>query len=146
MKTILAPLDFSDVTDDLLATATELAHAFEGKLVLLHVAMPEPAFVGYDPGPVTVQEDVVHEFAEEQVKLEGIRQAITEKGTNVSVIHEEGPTLERILQVAKEQGADWIVIGSHGHTTFHQMLVGSVAHGVLRHAPCPVVVVPSHRK
>lgn len=145
MKTILAPLDFSDVTGAVLATATELAHAFEGKIVLLHVAMPEPAFVGYDPGPVTVQEDVVHEYAEEQTKLEHIRDSITKTGANVSVIHEEGPTLERILQVAKEQRADWIVIGSHGHTAFHQMLVGSVAHGVLRHAACPVVVVPSHR-
>lgn len=50
------------------------------------------------------------------------------------------PGLE-IVKAAKEWQADLIVIGSHGRRGITRALVGSVAEAVMRHAPCPVVVV-----
>lgn len=46
-----------------------------------------------------------------------------------------------ILDYAQAHGADLIVMGSHGHTGLRHLLMGSVAEHVLRHAPCPVLVV-----
>ncbi|NOR45584.1 MAG: universal stress protein, partial [Candidatus Delongbacteria bacterium] len=51
MKNILAPIDFSDVSEKVIFEAAEFAKAFSCKLWLLHVAAPEPDFVGYTVGP-----------------------------------------------------------------------------------------------
>jgi nucleotide-binding universal stress UspA family protein len=54
----------------------------------------------------------------------------------------EGSPVDAILDRARQERADLIVMGTHGRTGLSRLLVGSVAEGVLRHAPCPVVVVP----
>ncbi|MBI4621943.1 MAG: universal stress protein [Verrucomicrobia bacterium] len=43
---------------------------------------------------------------------------------------------------AEKNAADFIVMGSHGHTALYDLVVGSTTHGVLRRATCPVVIVP----
>ena len=43
-------------------------------------------------------------------------------------------------------GADYIVMGSHGHTPLYDLLVGTTTHGVLKNARCPVVIVPARPK
>jgi nucleotide-binding universal stress UspA family protein len=48
-----------------------------------------------------------------------------------------------ILDHAKQVSADYLVMGSHGHTALYDLLVGSTTHGVLLRAPCPVVITPS---
>ena len=47
-----------------------------------------------------------------------------------------------ILEEAESCGADYIVMGSHGHTPLYDLLVGTTTHGVLKKARCPVVIVP----
>ncbi len=48
-----------------------------------------------------------------------------------------------ILEAARICEADYIVMGSHGHNAFYDLLVGTTTHGVMRKAPCPVVIVPT---
>jgi nucleotide-binding universal stress UspA family protein len=48
---------------------------------------------------------------------------------------------QEIVKAAKDWGADLIVVGSHGRRGLTRALVGSVAETVMRHAPCPVLVV-----
>jgi nucleotide-binding universal stress UspA family protein len=57
-----------------------------------------------------------------------------------TVLREGTPEIE-IVEEAKQWGADLIVIGSHGHTGFKRLVLGSVAHSVVAHAPCSVEVV-----
>jgi nucleotide-binding universal stress UspA family protein len=47
-----------------------------------------------------------------------------------------------ILDQAARVSADYVVMGSHGHTALYDLLVGSTTHGVLLRAPCPVVITP----
>jgi nucleotide-binding universal stress UspA family protein len=54
----------------------------------------------------------------------------------------EGKVVDEILRLATECAAKWIVVGSHGRTGIHRLLMGSVAEAVLRHASVPVMVVP----
>jgi nucleotide-binding universal stress UspA family protein len=56
---------------------------------------------------------------------------------------EEGHPVDRLVEAAK--GADLLVLSSHGHGRMHQAVVGSVAAGCIRRAPCPVLVVPAPR-
>lgn len=52
-----------------------------------------------------------------------------------------GDPLPVLLEAAREEGADLIVVGSHGYGAFDRLLLGSVSENLLRHAPCSVLVV-----
>ncbi|HEX8295465.1 MAG TPA: universal stress protein [Chthoniobacteraceae bacterium] len=142
MNTILVPIDFSDATSPVVATASRLAKAFGSRIVLLHVAEPEPDFVGFEPGPMPVRQSVARDFKIEHQRLDELKQQIAADADGVLALHIQGPTVDKILHEATEQKASWIVMGSHGHGSLYELLVGSVTHGVMKGAKCPVVVVP----
>lgn len=146
MKTILVPVDFSDVTTEVVETARKFAAAFEGRLVILNVAEPEPDFVGFEAGPPAVRVATARDYKLERQRLDEIKTRLVSGGSNVTALHIQGPIVEKILHEAGEQQADLIVIGSHGHGAFYDLLVGSVTHGIIKDARCPVVVVPSANK
>jgi nucleotide-binding universal stress UspA family protein len=82
----------------------------------------------------------------EHQRLEDLKQSLTADVGEVLALHIQGPTVEKILHEAGEQQAGWIVLGSHGHGALYELLVGSVANGVIKGARCPVVVVPAEAK
>jgi len=143
MKTILVPIDFSDVTPHVVETARKFSAAFESRLVLLNVAEPEPDFVGFEAGPPTVRMAVARDFKVERQRLDELKAQCESSGGEVIARHIQGPIVDKILHEAGEQQADLIIIGSHGHGAFYDLLVGSVTHGVIKGARCPVVVVPA---
>jgi nucleotide-binding universal stress UspA family protein len=143
MKTILVPVDFSNVTESVLSTARLFAEAFGSRIVLLHVTEPEPEFVGFEPGPVSVRIAVAHDFRQEHQRLDDLKKLL--EGREVLALQVQGPAAEKIVQESKEQGAELIVMGSHGHGALHHLLAGSVTTGVLKSAGCPVLIVPSAR-
>jgi nucleotide-binding universal stress UspA family protein len=143
MKTILVPVDFSDVTPRVTEQAEALARPFGARMVLLHVSEPEPDFVGFEPGPVSVRTSVAQDFRKERQQLDALRTRVSNDGVEVLALHIQGPLVEKILDEADKQSADMIVIGSHGHGALFELLVGSVTSGVLRSAHCPVLVVPA---
>jgi nucleotide-binding universal stress UspA family protein len=67
-------------------------------------------------------------------------------GREAVALHIQGPTVDKILHEAQQQGAELIVMGSHGHGALYELLVGSVTQGVMKGASCPVVVVPAKKK
>ena len=146
MKTILVPVDFSDTTAPVLAEAQVLAKALGGELVLLKVAEPEPDFVGFEPGPQTVRVAVAHDYRAEHVKLDELKAQAAASGLAVTALHVQGSIVEKILDLAAERSAGMIVMGSHGHGAFYELLVGIITQGVLKGAKCPVVVVPAAGK
>jgi nucleotide-binding universal stress UspA family protein len=146
MKTILVPVDFSDVTTEVVETARKFAAAFEGRLVILNVAEPEPDFVGFEAGPPAVRVATARDYKLERQRLEDLKVKLDTGGCEVIALHIQGPIVEKILHEAGEQQADLIVIGSHGHGAFYDLLVGSVTHGIIKDARCPVVVVPAPNK
>lgn len=62
-------------------------------------------------------------------------------GARIDQRVEVGDVAHAIVRVASEVGADVIVVGSHGHSGVKRFLLGSVSEHVVRHAPCPVLVV-----
>ena len=60
----------------------------------------------------------------------------------VDAIQLTGAPVQVILEQARSLPADYIVMGSHGHTAFYDLMVGGTASGVLKRSSCPVVVVP----
>jgi nucleotide-binding universal stress UspA family protein len=139
---ILAAIDFSPLSDRVLAHASELAERTGSPLVVLHAAAPEPDFVGYEVGPQYVRDQRAEELRKEHHTLAEIGEGLRARGLDVKVRLHAGPTVETILEVAEHAGADLIVVGAHRHGRAHTLLLGSVSEGLLRKAACPVLVVP----
>ncbi|HOW98112.1 MAG TPA: universal stress protein [Kiritimatiellia bacterium] len=142
MNTILALVDFSDVTDAVVEQAASMAKGLEAEVVILHVAEPDPDFVGYEAGPQTVRNTMAEHFRDEHRSLRHLEDKVKAQGVAVTGLLVQGPTVEKCLAEAARLQPLVMVIGSHGHGLLRDLLVGSVTEGVLRKAACPVLVVP----
>jgi nucleotide-binding universal stress UspA family protein len=143
VRRILAAIDFSPVSDSVVAQAAALAEAFSAELTLVHVAAGDPEFIGYSQGPQTVRDDRARELRKEHSDVQEIAKGIRERGITAHALMIQGATVEKILGEATELETDIIVLGSHGHGALHRALLGSVSEGVVRGARCPVLVVPA---
>lgn len=143
MKSLLVAVDFSPVTGAVIDAAVAVARAFGSTVHLVHVEAPDPAFVGYDVGPETERRAVAERIRERHRRLQELTKAPWPDPDRVTALQIQGPTVEKILEERDRLGADLVVLGSHGHGALFDLLVGSVAEGVLRRAGCPVLVVPS---
>jgi nucleotide-binding universal stress UspA family protein len=146
MKTILTPIDSSDISSDVVAAAGELAKAIDARIVLLNVVQPPVFTAEYTAVLDNIAEIVaIGEKAAEKL-LSKTKDRLIEQGLKVETLQATGAPVVHIVEQAEKQNADYIVIGSHGHTAFYDLLVGSTTHGVLKRAKCPVVIVPPRKK
>ncbi|MEO8590525.1 MAG: universal stress protein [Flavobacteriales bacterium] len=143
MKNILVPIDFSPIGKDVLATASELALAMNAKLWLVHVAAPDPEFVGYQAGPAHVREQRVDVLRHEHADLQTMAAGLTAQGLSSEALLVQGPTTETLLNEVDRLKADLIVMGSHGRGGLFRALVGSVCEQVLSESRVPVLIIPS---
>ena len=143
IETILVPVDFSDVTTEVVHHATEMAKAFGSRVVLLHISEPEPDFVGYEAGPPAVRATVARDFRTEHQQLDELKHSFTSAGLEAQALHIQGSLSEKIVHEARVHNAGLIVVGTHGHGSFYNLLVGSVTASLLKEAPCPVLVIPA---
>ena len=132
---ILVPVDFSRTSADVLAFAKGYAADAGAQIVLLHVV--EPLHVDWKMDTTELQrERQVH-----SARLLG-ELVVREFGAGkVAAEIRTGAPVEAITSVARQTKVDLIVIGTHGRTGLKRVLLGSVAERVVRHAPCPVLVV-----
>jgi nucleotide-binding universal stress UspA family protein len=144
MKTIVALVDFSDVTPPVLEHATKLARAFQSRLVLLHAVPDQPAVVELGLASPTVMVEPSEKKIEADYNgLLDLRDSLAESGVEVLVQQLEHSSVAKLLDQCLGLGADIIVMGSHHHGAFYQLLVGTLTNDVLKRATCPVLVVPA---
>jgi nucleotide-binding universal stress UspA family protein len=143
MRSILVPVDFSAVTTSVIEHARRIAEAFSSKVCLLHVAAPDPAFVGWDPGPDVVRHQRATDLREEHRQIQDLAQSLREAGIEAQSLLVQGSTVETILERAEKLQADLIIVGSHGHGALYRALLGSISEGIVRHSPCPVLIIPA---
>lgn len=146
MKKILVAIDFSEITPKIITQALILAQATSSKLWLIHIAAPEPDFVGYETGPQTERDYMANKFREEHRQIQKYAEELRQKGIEVVALLLQGATVETILREANKLDVDLIIIGSHGKSGLYKVLVGSVSEGILQSSNCPVLVVPSRIK
>ncbi len=146
MKTILAATDFSDVSDEILEKASELAQKFSAHLWILHVAAPDPDFVGYEVGPQHVRDWRANTLKKERRFLQDKADEIEkEMGIEVTPLMAQGPTADTILKEAADLKADLIIMGSHGHGALYELIVGTVTEGILKSSKFPILVIPANQ-
>ena len=145
IKTILVPTDFSDTSAAALDYARALAQAFGSTLHLIHV-VPDPYT---RPGTIEAYgpslDGLLQQWKQQsEDHLRGLLADADASRTTRAVL--TGHAFVEIVQYAKRQNADLIVMGTHGRGPVAHMLLGSVAEKVVRKAPCPVLTVrhPQH--
>jgi nucleotide-binding universal stress UspA family protein len=142
---ILAAIDFSPVTEQVLGTLVRMAAALPTQVWLIHVASPEPAFVGYEAGPDVVRGQVAAELHASHRQLQQLADRLRASGVETTALQLQGKTVETVISEANKLPASLIVLGSHGHGAVYNMLVGSVAEGIVRESKVPVLLVPPLR-
>jgi len=149
MKTIIVAVDFSNATPGVLEAAVGMAKAFGAGLRLIHVVEPEPSYTAY--GFTPEEFPAMHIYQEEAKRRAGAKlekllmQVKTEVPDAISQIIEGSP-LHTLLECVRQNAADLVVIGSHGHGVMASLLLGSVADGMVRKASIPTLIVPAARE
>ncbi len=143
IRSILLPTDFSECANYALSYATSLARAAGASIICVHVIEPVVPAVGYtgmtEPMPITdISEQLENSAERELPKIAACEEC---SGLRVEEVITHGDAPSEIVRVARERGVDLIVISSHGRTGLGRILFGSTAEAVVRHAPCPVLVV-----
>ena len=144
IKTILCPTDFSDASIEAMKQAGELAAHFDAELLLLHVTQTLDPVYGFAPytGIVINIEALrrsVHQGAHDELNELAASPDFADLYTRVLV--REGHPASQIVDAAEFEGADLIVISTHGQTGWNHLASGLVTESVIRAAKCPVLTV-----
>jgi nucleotide-binding universal stress UspA family protein len=138
-RNLCVAVDLSEPSREALDQAADLARALGADLTVAHVVAPPPA-VGTDllvaPG------GAVEGARDEMEALEAWR-AVAEARAGRAVRGRLliGDPARELVRLAREEGCDLVVMGTHGRTGLRRALMGSVAAAVVREAPCAVLVV-----
>ena len=142
MKTILAAIDFSDLSKSIIDYTIEQARAQGASIYLMHVQNPVPAFIGSEIEPQLVTEQVQEEARRIEADLAAINDYISKSGVPNETEILQGPVAETIILKAEEKKCSMIILGVHAHGIMYRAFIGSISAAVIKHACCPVLVVP----
>jgi nucleotide-binding universal stress UspA family protein len=142
MKNILVPIDFEKETNVLVEQAFELARKFGSKVWLLHVAAPDPDFVGYAAGPQNEIDFRADELQRELSTIEQFVRQLKEVGIAAEGLLIKGPTVPTILRKIENLDIDLVIIGHHRHNMFYKTFVGNTDAALVNKSKIPVLLVP----
>ena len=138
---ILVPIDFSEHSKKALQYAIPFAEQFKASIDLLFVVEPTVYPADFSFGQVgfpAIEDELRQRGGDELQAL--IKREIGNRVEARSTVR-TGKAFNEIDQFAKEAAIDLIIIATHGHSGMEHVLFGSTAEKVVRHAPCPVLVV-----
>jgi universal stress protein A len=136
VRRVLAAVDLSDAAGPTIQAAERCARLFGAQLHVLHVVEPLPVL---PDTPLQFNDDEVYQRSEDH--LGRYVWPLIEHPTPVRSVR-RGPAVEVISATVQDQGAEVVVLGSHGKGWVDRILIGSVTERVLSALPCSILVVP----
>jgi nucleotide-binding universal stress UspA family protein len=139
IKDILFATDFSEVSEAALPYVTALSLRYGSTVHLAHV-LPEATFVRpspIDPALFGSIYEQAHSGAQEKMQ----RLSDRLRGFPHQTYVRHGKVYDVLSEIIREQEIDLLVVGTHGRTGLGKLVIGSVAEGIFRQAPCPVLTV-----
>lgn len=140
---IVVPIDFSEYSKKAFRYAIDFARTFHAEMVLVYVVEPivYPADFSFGQVALPSMERELLERGQEQLK--NLIDKEVPAGIVARSLVRSGKPFVEIIQVAKEENAELIIIATHGHSGIEHVLFGSTAEKVVRKAPCPVLSIRS---
>jgi universal stress protein A len=150
VKKILAPIDFSEHSMNAMRSAMELAKDVGAEVHLVHVIAPHHHFI---PLPLATNVEQSRELAREAAMLEQAEEELahlkkdefgdSKKVTTFAVI---GHPVQKLVDYAKEQSIDLIVMATHGRSGIEHALLGGTTERIVRSSPCSVLVIRARQQ
>jgi nucleotide-binding universal stress UspA family protein len=135
---VLCPVDFSEISRRAFNHATALAQWYDATLTVLNVFPVMPVL---DVPPLVLDDKLRNELTRDLRRFTELVPA----GVRLELRVEQADLIhEQIREDVRNSHVDLLVMGSHGRSGFKRLLLGSVAERVIRHAPCPTMIVPAH--
>ncbi len=149
IKRILVPIDGSEHSDNALEFAIDLARKYSAEIYLVHVISRAYTYFPMAPNwefcPESFYMIRESEDDNENILLSALTK-VGEAGIRSFAWMEYGQPAEKIVQIAREEGFDLIVMGDEDIGAIARFFLGSVSGKVSRHAPCPVLIVKGKSK
>ncbi len=137
---IVVPIDFSTSSEKAIRKAMEIAQDCSA-ISLIHVLYPLEAM-----SPGVIWGDFDDKKREQAVKKSFKKFLKDYECQEVQTAVRFGHPGEEVVDYAEEIGADLIIVPSHGHHGMKRFVLGSIAEKIIRHAKCPVLVLPCQEK
>ncbi|MBK5284600.1 MAG: universal stress protein [Bacteroidia bacterium] len=143
IKKVLVPIDFSELSDNAVRTATAICVRQNASMVMLHVN--ETTLNIVSPYGVSYMSSTLRGISDTQLnKLKVIAAEINSREKIfIEIAIRTGNVCESICALAEQTKTDLIVMGTHGSSGLREFFIGTSAYHVIRHSPVPVLTVPS---
>ena len=143
MNKIIVAVDLSDVATVALDQTVSFARAFKSHVLILHVEVPVPTYIGNEIVQPVLPADNEEEMTLIKKDLSSMVDYLNQRGVECEYELMKGPIVETIIEKAGGYNADLIILGAHNHGFLYRAFIGSVCSGVVKHSPCPVLIIPS---
>src|SRR6202035_5741230 len=139
VRNVLIPIDFSKPSLEPIEYALPLIKRFGAALHLVHVFEPDYPLSSMVAMPLIVPELEVGRRVRRHLKDVAKKYSIELSRENIHAI--KGRPFEEVCRLARDRAIDLIVMSTRGNTGLKHLALGSTAERVVRHSPCPVLVV-----
>jgi nucleotide-binding universal stress UspA family protein len=141
IKKVLVPIDFSDYSKSALKYAVNFAKSFNAEIILVYVVEPVIYPPDFSMGQIAMPSINAEWDDRAKDELQKLAKSDITGSENVKTIIKTGKPFVEIIETAKEENVDLIIIATHGHSGVEHILFGSTAEKVVRKAPCPVLTL-----
>lgn len=145
MDRILAAVDFTDTTEDVILMTKKLAGSYNSRVMVIHTEAPfkevelESGNMG---GPEVLEVVDEGEFAKDEAYLKQILKQLKDAGIQAECQLIKGPTIDSIIKAAESFNADLIIAGTHQQGAMYELFAANTAEQLARQSSCPIMIVP----
>jgi nucleotide-binding universal stress UspA family protein len=142
MKNILVAIDTNENAQELVKMAATIAEKFLSKIWVLHIAEPEPDFVGDSVGPQYIRDIKAQELRKEHRIVQQFADELKGKGIEAQPLLIAGATVQTILEEMEKYGITLLIIGHHQHSVFYKIFTGATDTALINKSQIPVLIIP----
>lgn len=149
MKKLLVPTDFSKTADAALEVAVSIAHQVGASITLIHINELVGPVIPVSELHFAIDQELRERYVDSiRVNLGKMLEKLSAKYNDVSIDQriQEGVFASSLIELAKLENFDMIVMGTKGATGLKEFFVGSNTEKIVRFAPCPVLAVPNNQR
>ena len=139
---ILVAVDLSPASAKVIEAARGVADLTGASIYVLHVVESEPDFIGYDADPEDLRARTAADFPLEYQGVLALTKKLQDEGLDAIDWLVRGPAVETTLKLADKLNVGLFIVGTHGHGSVYDVLIGSYSAEIIRKTKLPVLVVP----
>jgi nucleotide-binding universal stress UspA family protein len=149
MKKLLVPTDFSATADAALEVAASIARQIGASITLIHINELVGPVIPVSELHFAIDQELRERYVDSiRGNLSKMLEKLSAKYEGVTIEQriQEGVFASSLIELARLEGFDMIVMGTKGATGLKEFFVGSNTEKIVRYAPCPVLAVPNNKR